>query len=94
MGHAKKGISAHQIYRTMGTGSYETAWYKCTRIRAAMRGAGLPQLLGEVEVDETFVGGKAQNVHKDRRNALALSGTKERFRSSARSRVRATSFVE
>jgi transposase-like protein len=76
MGHAKKGISAHQIYRTMGTGSYETAWYMCTRIRAAMKDAGLTQLLGEVEVDETFVGGKAQNMHASKRNALGLVGTK------------------
>ncbi len=58
MGHAKKGISSHQIHRMMGTGSYETAWYMCTRIRAAMQEKGALPLGGEIEVDETFVGGK------------------------------------
>lgn len=76
MGHAKKGISAHQIHRMMGTGSYETAWYMCTRIRAAMKDDNLPKLLGEVEAEGTFIGGKAQNMHKSKRNALDLSGTK------------------
>jgi transposase-like protein len=75
MGHAKKGISAHQIYRMMGTGSYKTAWYMCTRIRAAMKD-NLGQLLGEVEVDETFVGGKAANMHASKRRSLDLAGTK------------------
>jgi hypothetical protein len=37
MGHSKKGMSALQIHRMLGTGSYETAWYMCTRIRAAMK---------------------------------------------------------
>jgi hypothetical protein len=76
MGHAKKGISAHQIHRMMGTGSYETAWYMCTRIRAVMKDPGLAQLTGEVEADETFIGGKAQNMHKAKRNQLDLVGTK------------------
>ena len=64
-----------QLERGLGTGSYETAWYMCTRIRAAMKD-DLAQLLGEEEVDETFVGGKAQNMHKSQRNKLDLSGTK------------------
>ncbi len=38
MFHSKKGMSANQIHRMLGTGSYETAWYMCTRIRAAMSG--------------------------------------------------------
>lgn len=63
MFHSKKGMSAHQIHRMLGTGSYETAWYMCTRIRAAMKDTSLPKLLGEVEVDETFVGGKDENRH-------------------------------
>jgi hypothetical protein len=61
MFHAKKGMSAHQIHRMIGTGSYETAWYMCTRIRAAMKDEELPKLLGEVEANETFIGGKDKN---------------------------------
>jgi hypothetical protein len=50
---SKKGMSALQIHRMIGSGSYETAWYMCTRIRSAMRGDVLP-LEGEVEADETL----------------------------------------
>ena len=49
MFHAKKGMSAHQIHRMIGTGSYETAWYMCTRIRAAMKDEQLPKLMGEMK---------------------------------------------
>jgi hypothetical protein len=63
MYHSKKGMSAHQIHRMLGTGSYETAWYMCHRIRVAMKNSGKGMLFGEVEVDETFVGGFAKNRH-------------------------------
>ena len=54
---SKKGISARQIHRYMGFGSYKTAWYMCHRIRAALQNKEFKQLIGIVEVDETFVGG-------------------------------------
>lgn len=54
---AKKGMSACQIQRTLGIGSYKTAWYLCHRIRAAMQEAET-MLDGTVEIDETYVGGK------------------------------------
>jgi transposase-like protein len=55
---AKKGMSACQIQRTLGLGSYKTAWYLCHRIRAAMVESQKTMLSGKVEMDETFVGGK------------------------------------
>jgi len=64
---AKKGVSALQVHRTIGTGSYRTAWYMCHRIRAGLSEAPEAKLGGIVEVDETFVGGKAKNRHWDRR---------------------------
>ena len=64
---SKKGMSALQIMRYMDFGSYKTAWYMCHRIRAALADKDFHQLMGIVEVDETFVGGKAKNRHKDKR---------------------------
>jgi len=54
---AKKGISACQIQRTLGIGSYKTAWYLCHRIRHAMTQTDKPMLDGKVEMDVTYVGG-------------------------------------
>ena len=59
---SKKGISALQIQRVMGFGSYGTAHSMCHKIRAALIEPET-KLGGIVEVDETFVGGKAKNRH-------------------------------
>ena len=68
MCQSKKGMSALQIHRTMGTGSYETAWYMCTRLRAAMKNETFDKLIGEVEADETWIGGKDRNRHWGKRS--------------------------
>jgi hypothetical protein len=73
---SKKGISALQIHRMVGTGSYRTAWYMCHRLRAGLADPDFRKLMGIVEVDETFFGGKAANMHAKRRKAAALMGTK------------------
>lgn len=61
---SKKGMSALQMHRMMG-GSYKTAWFMMHRIREAMRQGAMPGGLGGankvVEIDETYVGGKAAN---------------------------------
>jgi transposase-like protein len=63
---SKKGMSAHQLWRMLGFGSYRTAWFMAHRIREGMREAKLPgSSMGGagkfVEVDETYVGGRARN---------------------------------
>ena len=56
---SKKGVSAKQVQRQLGFGSYKTAWFMCHRIRYAMENGPMAKLLkGKVEVDETYVGGK------------------------------------
>ena len=64
---SKKGMSAHQLFRMLGFGSYRTAWFMAHRIREGMRELSSEaggQLGGKnkvVEVDETYVGGRARN---------------------------------
>lgn len=70
---SKKGMSALQIYRYMGFGSYKTAWLMCHKIRTALV-EDVKQLGGIVEVDETVVGGDSGNRHWDKR---AGKGNKE-----------------
>jgi IS1 family transposase len=64
---SKKGVSALQIQRVMGFGSYRTAWYMCHRVRAGLADEKFQQLMGIVEVDETFIGGKSRNRHMGKR---------------------------
>jgi len=56
---SKKGISAHQLHRSLGI-TYKSAWFMCHRIRHAMSTGDLarPKFKGTVEMDETYVGGK------------------------------------
>jgi transposase-like protein len=61
---SKKGISALQVQRVMGFGSYETAWSMCHRVRAGLAEEDFQKLIGIVEADKTFVGGKRKNKHK------------------------------
>jgi transposase-like protein len=70
---SKKGMSALQIMRYMGFGSYKTAWLMCHKIRTALV-EDIEQLGGIVEVDETFVGGKMSNRHKDKRGGKRGGG--------------------
>jgi transposase-like protein len=55
---SKKGISSNQLARTLGL-TVKTAWFLSHRIREAMRTGGLDPMGGVVEVDETYIGRKA-----------------------------------
>jgi transposase-like protein len=59
--NCKNGISSMEIHRDIGV-TQKTAWFMAHRLRLALQEGGF-MLSGEVEVDETFIGGKARNMH-------------------------------
>ncbi len=79
--NCKNGVSSWEIHRSLGV-TQKTAWFMLHRIRLGMQnkpGFGTMTKLGggsgsEVEVDETFVGGRIQNMHKDRKLRYNQSG--------------------
>ena len=58
---SKKGISAHQLHRSLGI-TYKSAWFMAHRIRYAMEHIATDKLSGIIEADETYIGGKAKGV--------------------------------
>lgn len=67
--NAKNGISSHELGRALGV-TQKSAWHMLHRIRLAMQVGTFKKLLkGEIEVDETFIGGKARNMHAGARKA-------------------------
>lgn len=62
--NAKNGISSHELGRAIGL-TQKSSWFVLHRIRLAMQTKTFDRLTGEIEVDETFIGGKAKFMHKD-----------------------------
>src|SRR5580658_994101 len=68
LANAKNGISSHELGRSLGV-TQTTAWFMLQRIREVMKNKTGRKIGGEgseLEVDETFVGGRVQNMHKGR----------------------------
>lgn len=95
---AKNGISSHELARALGV-TQKTAWFMLHRIRLAQQSRDDGgKLGGDVEIDETFIGGRARNMHKDKRarvipsskmaGKVAVMGLLERNTTGKRSRVR------
>jgi transposase-like protein len=64
--NAKNGISSLELHRSIGV-TQKTAWFMLQRIRLAMQTGTFEKMSGEVEADETFIGGKGKNMHADKR---------------------------
>lgn len=74
----KNGVSSWELHRALGV-SQKSAWFMLHRLRLALKAPNMGTKLGsndggEVEVDETFVGGRIQNMHKDRKFRYLQSG--------------------
>ncbi len=68
MVNCKNGISSCELARDLGV-TQKTAWFMAHRLRFALTDGGSDLLSGEVEADETFIGGKARNMHASKRSA-------------------------
>ena len=67
--NAKNGVSSYEIHRAIGV-TQKTAWFMLHRIRLAMQDGDFGGMSGEVEADETYIGGKARFMHKAKRKAV------------------------
>jgi transposase-like protein len=76
--NCKNGVSSWEIHRALGV-TQKTAWFMLHRVRLAMQGSDGGKLCGEVEVDETFIGGKARFMHAaKRREKITGTGGKDK----------------
>jgi transposase-like protein len=71
--NAKNRVSSYEIHRGLGV-TQKTAWFMLHRIRLAMQNGSLAKLSGHVEVDETFIGGLARNLHFNKRKHEGTGG--------------------
>lgn len=71
--NCKNGVSSYEIHRALGV-TQKTAWFMVHRLRLAMHDGENDKLSGQVEADETLVGGKARFMHKDRKERTLAKG--------------------
>lgn len=71
--NAKNGISSYEVHRALGV-TQKTAWFLMHRIRLAMQAGTFQKLSGDIEVDETYIGGLARNMHISKRKRLGTGG--------------------
>src|SRR6266550_4956620 len=64
--NAKNGISSYELSRSIGV-TQKSGWFMLHRIRLAMQDGSIEKFSGRVEADETFIGGKARNMHADKK---------------------------
>jgi transposase-like protein len=74
LANCKNGVSSWEIHRSIGV-TQKSAWFMLQRLRLALQDDDGGKLSGHVECDETYIGGKARNMHKSRKNRAKLSPT-------------------
>jgi transposase-like protein len=76
--NCKNGISSYEVARDLKI-TQKSAWFMLHRIRKAMQNGTFIKFAGEVEVDETFIGGKARNMHvSERKRRITGTGGKDK----------------
>lgn len=94
--NCKNGISSYELARALGV-TQKTAWFMLSRLRLALQGEDGGKFGGEVEADETYIGGKARNMHPGKRarvlrgrgpSKVAVMGLLERNSADRLSRVK------
>ncbi len=76
--NSKNGISSYELGRALGV-SQKSAWFMLHRIRLAMQAGSFERAWGQIEIDETFIGGKARNMHiRARRQKITGTGGKDK----------------
>src|SRR5437660_11556477 len=88
----KRGVSALLLQRQLGLPRYETAWMMLHKLRRAMVNAAREPLHGEIEIDDTWIGGPQAGLRgsrqlKGRRAALVLVAVEKRGKGSGRVRM-------
>jgi len=80
--NAKNGISSYELHRSIGV-TQKSAWFMLHRIRLAMQeGGSIVKMKGRVEADESFIGGLARNMHRERREKVKKLTTGETRRTA------------
>jgi transposase-like protein len=71
--NCKNGVSSYEIHRALGV-TQKTAWFMDHRVRLAMQSGTFEKVAGEFEVDESFIGGLARNMHKNKKAKITGTG--------------------
>src|ERR1035441_9247880 len=75
LANCKNGINSYEIARDLSV-TQKTAWFMLQRLRHAMLNGTFEKMTGEIEADETYIGGRAKNMHKSRlaKNPVGTGG--------------------
>src|SRR5439155_19808848 len=72
--NAKNGTSSCELARSLGV-TQKTAWFMLHRIRLAMQDGSIVKMKGQIEADESFIGGRARNMHRNKREKMKSVST-------------------
>src|SRR5205807_1428637 len=76
IGSCKNGVSSYELHRALGV-TQKTAWFMLHRLRKAMHADSTSKLSGEIEADESFIGGKIRNMHSWSKRKIKAKNSKD-----------------